>query len=299
MSDAVISVRHLRKTYRNLVAVDDVSLDVHAGETFGLLGPNGAGKSTTLGMLVGSTPPDSGEVNIAGATDPSRPEARKQIGIAPQALALYEDLTADENLRFYARLFGLTGARQRERVDWALTFAQLTERRSDLVRTYSGGMKRRLNLAIALIHDPTVILLDEPTVGIDPQSRNMIFSAIEDLKANGRTVIYTTHYMEEAQRLCDRVAIIDHGRILANDTVPQLIASHGGNASVSVTFDRRPETMPINGEWSDRTLTVSTAEPLGVVQQLERVGVEYRDLAIEQANLESVFLNLTGRGLRD
>ena len=223
-----ISVRGLRKAYGDIVAVDGVSFEIGRGETFGLLGPNGAGKTTTLSLIVGSLRPDAGTVVVDGEPDPARDSVRRRIGTAPQAIALYGDLTAEENLRFFGSLYGLAGRQLRERVDWALAFSGLGSRRRHRVGGFSGGMQRRLNMVAGLLHDPPVILLDEPTVGVDPQSRNHIFENIESLKRQGRTVIYTTHYMEEAQRLCDRVAIIDRGRILAADTVEALIVKHGG-----------------------------------------------------------------------
>ncbi|HSI73078.1 MAG TPA: ABC transporter ATP-binding protein, partial [Fimbriimonas sp.] len=226
----MVTATKLRKTYGANIAVDDVSFEIGKGEMFGLLGPNGAGKSTTIGMLVGALNPDSGSVNIGGKGSPISAEVRRQVGLAPQALALYEDLTAAENLSFYGALYGLNGVRLKERVEWCLTFAGLADRANHLVKTFSGGMKRRVNMAAALIHEPEVVLFDEPTVGVDPQSRNYIFDSILALKEQGTTILYTTHYMEEAQRLCDRVAIIDKGKLLAMDTVDGLLETYGGNS---------------------------------------------------------------------
>ena len=223
----MLTIDHVRKRYGTLVAVDGLSLTVHPGEVLGLLGPNGAGKSTTVNLAVGLLAPDEGRVVIEGAGNPRDPAVRARLGVAPQALALYEMLTGEENLRFFGEVYGLSGSRLSERVRWSLEFVGLTDRARDRVHTYSGGMKRRLNLASALVHDPQLILLDEPTVGVDPQSRNQIFENILALKRLGRTLIYTTHYMEEAERLCDRVAIIDKGRLLSIGTVPQLLEAHG------------------------------------------------------------------------
>jgi ABC-2 type transport system ATP-binding protein len=223
----VLILDHLRKTYGSTVAVDGLSLTVRRGEVLGLLGPNGAGKSTTVNLAVGLLAPDSGSVNLDGKGKPTDPEVRRSIGVAPQALALYELLSGEENLRFFGEVYGLTGSRLTERVAWGLDFVGLADRRHDRVAVYSGGMKRRLNLAAALVHDPELILLDEPTVGVDPQSRHQIFENIQALKRLGRTVIYTTHYMEEAERLCDRVAIIDRGKLLALGPVQQLLDAHG------------------------------------------------------------------------
>jgi ABC-2 type transport system ATP-binding protein len=200
-------------------------------------------------------------------------------------LALYDDLTGEENLRFFGRLAGLDAARLRERVDWSLEFVLLTERARDRVKTYSGGMKRRLNLAVALIHDPPLLLLDEPTVGVDPQSRNVMFDRILELKSNGRSIVYTTHYMEEAERLCDRVGIIDRGRLLALDTVDALIDQHGGKSVVTACRQ-------------DGQVRVESTDPIGEVVKLHASG-GIVSLRIDRPNLERVFLNLTGRELRD
>ena len=267
------------------MAVDDVSFEVERGEVFGLLGPNGAGKTTTVNMAVGLLTPDSGRVELDGSGDPRAPHVRGQIGVATQALALYEDLSGEVNLSFFGRLYGLSGRRLAERVAWALDFVGLSERRRDRASTYSGGMKRRLNLAMALVHDPMLLLLDEPTVGVDPQSRNAIFDSIHALRDEGRTVLYTTHYMEEAQRLCDRVAIMDHGRLLALDTVPALIAAHGGKSVVKAQ---------VNGE----ELRAETNDPLAELERFQQRGKVVR-FSVEGPDLEQVFLNLTGRRLRD
>lgn len=227
----MLTLENVRKSYRkgatSVTAVDGLSLAVTRGEVLGLLGPNGAGKSTTVNLAVGLLAPDTGTVRIDGTGLPTDPEVRRRIGVAPQSLALYDLLSGEENIRFIAELYGLSGRRLRERVQWALEFVGLIDRRRSRVDTYSGGMKRRLNLAAALVHDPDLILLDEPTVGVDPQSRNQIFDNILELKRLGRTIIYTTHYMEEAERLCDRVAVIDHGTLLAIGSVQQLLDANG------------------------------------------------------------------------
>ena len=296
----MIEVRDLRKSYGSLRAVDGVSFDLHPGETFGLLGPNGAGKTTTIHLMVGVLKPDAGSVRINGGADPTRPDVRRQIGIAPQAQALYADLTGEENLAFFARLYGLAGARLAERVAWALEFSGLADRRKHAVRTYSGGMQRRLNLAVALVHDPPVLFLDEPTVGVDPQSRNHIFDSIEALKKQGRTILYTTHYMEEAQRLCDRVAIMDRGKILALDTVSGLIDAHGGRSVIRAELESVPaDTAALPGRLEGNTLVIETPKPLEEVARLAQLGLKLSALHVTRPNLETVFLELTGRSLRD
>jgi len=302
---SAIRVADLEKSYGTLKAVDGVSFDVARGETLGLLGPNGAGKSTTIAMVVGALRPDRGSVTVDGETDPTRPSLRARIGVAPQSLALYEELTAEENLAFFGRLYGLSGARLRARVEWALAFAGLADRRGDRVRNYSGGMQRRLNLVCGLIHDPPVLLMDEPTVGVDPQSRNAIFESIEALKREGRTIVYTTHYMEEAERLCDRVAILDRGKILALDTVEGLLRAHGGSPTVEIVFagdsaePRRPDLAAFGGDWDGPRWRVRHARPNDVLQRAMSGGDAFSHVSIERPSLESVFLTLTGRTLRD
>ncbi|MCW8131105.1 MAG: ABC transporter ATP-binding protein [Planctomycetota bacterium] len=298
----MILVDQARKTYGARTAVDGVSFELRSGETFGLLGPNGAGKTTTIHLLAGLLDPDGGRIEVAGAADPRRAEVRRKLGLAPQTLSLYEDLTGAENLSFMGRLYGLGGGKLRERVAWALEFSGLAERARDRVKTYSGGMQRRLNLACALIHEPAALLLDEPTVGVDPQSRNRIFENIEALKKMGLTILYTTHYMEEAQRLCDRVAIMDAGRILALDTLSALIDAHGGAAQVTAEFEAPPagiEALFPGGTLTGRTLRFATAKPLEDAAKLAQAGHAIRALHVDRPDLERVFLSLTGRRLRD
>lgn len=296
----MITASQLSKRFASIRAVDGVSFEVAKAETFGLLGPNGAGKSTTINMLSGILPPDKGSVQINGADDPTRARVRRQIGLAPQALAIYEDLTARENLHFFGGVYGLSGSALKERASDILDLVGLTERAGSRAKEFSGGMQRRLNLACALIHDPPVLMLDEPTVGVDPQSRNLIFDRIEQLKTQGRTILYTTHYMEEAERLCDRVAIIDQGKILALDTVERLIEEHGGQAVISGELTQPPDNPDsIPGTVEGASLRIETKRPLEMVSELAGSGLKFRTLKIERADLEQVFLNLTGRRLRD
>jgi len=296
----MIEVKDLKKSFGSLDAVDGVSFEVHRQETFGLLGPNGAGKTTTISMIIGVLKPDGGSVVIDGAADPSVTDARRAVGIAPQALSLYDNLTAQENLAFFARLYGFSAARLSERVDWAMEFAGLNDRRRSRVKTFSGGMQRRLNLAAALVHDPQIILLDEPTVGVDPQSRNHIFQSIEQLKQEGRTIVYTTHYMEEAQRLCDRVAILDHGRVLDLDTVDALIDRYGGQSVVKADLQRAPDDADaLPGVLDGMSLRFESDQPLEEIARLSSAGVVFHTLEVARPDLESVFLSLTGRSLRD
>ncbi len=298
-SMAIIEVKDLRKSYGTQTAVDGLTLQVAHGETLGLLGPNGAGKTTTIGMLIGLLDPSSGSVTINGAP-PDLPTTRKTIGLAPQSLSLYEELTARENLQFFGRLYDLHGAALQERVAWALDFAGLTDRGHDRVSRYSGGMKRRLNLACAMIHEPQVVLMDEPTVGVDPQSRNHVFECIERLQQGGLTILYTTHYMNEAQRLCDRVAIMDQGKLLALDSVENLIRHYGGHSLILAEL-REPlgAGVQLPGQIHDRTWRRESDQPMLDISQATRQGVEFQSLTVTQPDLESVFLALTGRSLRD
>ena len=296
----MIQAADLRKSFGSLQAVAGVSFTVERGETFALLGPNGAGKTTTILMLTGALRPDGGSIHIAGESDPTRPAVRRQLGLAPQALALYDNLTADENLAFFGRLYGLSGRHLRERVTKALELAGLADRKDDLVHTYSGGMKRRLNLACALVHEPPVVFLDEPTVGVDPQSRNYIFQTIEGLVAAGLTILYTTHYMEEAARLCRRIAIMDQGKILALDTLDGLIRSHGGQATVEVELAEPPaDPARLPGEVDGKRVVFRSDRPQDELMRLLQAGVAMTRFEVEQPTLENVFLNLTGRRLRD
>jgi ABC-2 type transport system ATP-binding protein len=216
----MLRVENLSKRYGQRVAVNAISFSIEQGETVGLLGPNGAGKTTAIAMISGISRPDGGAVSLGGVSVAQNANAlKRRVGLVPQDLALYEELSAWANLQLFGGLYGLGAAQLQPRAKAALSLVGLADRSKDRVKTFSGGMKRRLNIAAALLHEPDLILLDEPTVGVDPQSRNAIFDNLEELKRRGKTLLYTTHYMEEAERLCDRVLILDHGRILASDTV--------------------------------------------------------------------------------
>jgi ABC-2 type transport system ATP-binding protein len=281
----MLKIKNLKKSFGKTIAVDGISFEIKPHEVFGLLGPNGAGKTTTVNMAVGLLKPDSGTVELSGLGSPKNPEVRAKIGVAPQTLSLYDELSAQENLECFGKLYGLSGKRLQERVAWSLDFVGLFERKNDRVKIFSGGMKRRLNLAVALVHNPEYLILDEPTVGVDPQSRNAIFENIEQLKQDGCTVIYTTHYMEEAQRLCDRVGIMDHGKLLALDTVDALIKQYGGNSTVIA-------------EKADGEQKIETQNPIEEIIKLQKE-TELRGFRVFNPSLETVFLKLTGRTLRD
>ncbi len=303
----MIKTDNLKKQYGNIIAVDDVSFEVEKGETFGLLGPNGAGKTTTIQLLCGLIKPDGGTVTLGGKADPSLVEVRLSLGVVPQALAIYQELSSRQNLDFFGRMYGLSGRKLNERIENCLEIAGLTKRSNDRVSKYSGGMKRRLNMVCSFLHEPPLLLLDEPTVGVDPQSRNLIFDTIENMKSQGRTILYTTHYMEEAQRLCDRVAILDHGKVLDIDSVDNLIKKHGGPSHIEAEFEEKlsnPETIKQyidskNVQFEEMKIRFETSKPMESLAMLNRSGVRFSTLKVQTANLEDVFLNLTGRRLRD
>ncbi|MBN2029875.1 ABC transporter ATP-binding protein [bacterium] len=276
---------HVIKQFDSIIAVNDLTLKIRKGEIFGLLGPNGAGKTTAVNLAVGILKPDKGYVEMESIGSPESRAVRAKIGVATQALALYDDLTGQENLDFFGRMQGIGKLQLKERVNWTLDFAGLFDRRKDRVKTYSGGMKRRLNLAIALLHSPSLLLLDEPTVGVDPQSRNAIFESIMHLNKEGHTILYTTHYIEEAQRLCDHVGILDHGKLLALDTVKNLIDKYGGESTILA-------------EYEDREEKIQTRQPVKDLEKLMKRG-SIRHFHMESPSLEGVFLKLTGKQLRD
>ncbi len=304
---APLAVDSLVKRFGAVTAVDGVSLELRAGECFGLLGPNGAGKSTLIRAVAGRVIPDSGQVAVFGSAAGSR-QARAALGWVPQELALYPRLSASENLHSFGRYNGMRGKELEDSVAWCLHWASLEDRAGELTRNLSGGMKRRLNMAAGLIHHPRLVLLDEPTVGVDPQSRNRIFEMIEALRAQGMTIIYTTHYMEEAERLCDRIAIVDHGRIIALDTREGLVrASFGERSQVTARFAGPEDAIRAWVEARGGRMTGTTAEftvehPAEIGALLEAssaAGFGLVDVSLRRPNLESVFLHLTGRELRD
>ena len=280
----MIRLAAVRKRYGDTTALDGLDLAVARGEVFGLLGPNGAGKSTTMSILTGLVSPDAGEVSVAGGS-PADAAVRAKIGLAPQSLALYPLLTGRENVEFFGRVYGLEGRALAQRTDAVLEFVQLADRQRDRVGGYSGGMQRRLNLAAALVHDPELVLLDEPTAGVDPQSRHAIYDLVKALREQGKTVVYTTHYMEEAARLCDRIAVVDHGRVLALGTLDALVAAHGGEATLIVRRN--------GGETRE-----AARDALARLNAIAADGA-IEEFRLERPTLEQVFLNLTGRSLRE
>ncbi len=308
----VLSVLDLQKSYGNIRAVDGVSFKIEAGEIFGLLGPNGAGKTTTIDIIATLVLADSGEVSINGTIASSSAEYKRRIGYVPQEISLAQRLTARENLMLVGRLYDLKGRELAARVAETLEAVGLTDRAGDFVATFSGGMKRRLNIAGALLHEPDLLLMDEPTAGVDPQARAYIFQIVEGLAAEGRAVLYTTHYMEEAQRLCRRTAIIDHGKILAIGTLAELIQRVKARRDVILEAeDLSPERIsrlahrlgdvPSTRDENCLTLNIAdtTCSLLEVVRAADEAGIRATKISLHEPNLETVFLELTGRMLRD
>jgi ABC-2 type transport system ATP-binding protein len=302
-----LKVDALIKRFGKLTAVDGVTLELRGGECLGLLGPNGAGKSTLIRCIVGRVIPDAGTIAVFGSPAGSH-AARNTLGWIPQELALYPRLTCRENLQSFGRYHGLSGAALDRNVDECLGWSTLTDRAGELVRNLSGGMKRRLNMAAGLIHRPKLVLMDEPTVGVDPQSRNHIFEMIEKLRNEGMSIIYTTHYMEEAERLCDRIAVIDHGKIIANGTNAELVRdAFGTRSQVLARFAGSPERIADwiaqrGGHAVDGAAQFTIDHPTEIGALLEassKAGFELVDVSLRKPNLESVFLHLTGRELRD
>lgn len=311
----MLHAQDLWKSFGNRQVVSGVSLSVEPGQIVGLLGPNGAGKSTTVAMICGLTAPDRGEVRLAGARiENDASPAKKRIGLVPQDIALYEELPAIGNLEIFGALYGVHGALLRERSQAALELVGLADRARDKPSTFSGGMKRRLNIACALVHDPDILLLDEPTVGIDPQSRNAIFDNLETLKARGKAMVYTTHYMEEAERLCDRIVIIDHGKVIANDTLAGLYRQLPVSATLEIELDaataiavdtgalmQEPGVKTASLENGRLTVGVDSlaVSASTVLAWLATHGHTVTRISSGRANLETLFLTLTGRQLRD
>jgi len=309
----LVEAANLHKRFGEINAVDGVSLHIEAGETYGLLGPNGAGKTTTINILTGLLEPDEGTVTVAGTRIRPRSTAGKSaIGLVPQDIAIYPDLTGEENLRFFASLYGLPRAQTKARIDEILEVIGLADRRKDRTNKYSGGMKRRLNIGIGLLNRPQLLVLDEPTVGVDPQSRNAILESVESLSGEGMAVLYTTHYMEEAERLCDRVGIIDSGKVIAEGTTQQLVARIGEREQVRIevsgqldgTVDRVRALDGVSDASVEEHAIVVLAEDASrllptIIEQLTGDGVEIGSIEVTRPDLEAVFLHLTGKALRE
>ena len=311
----ILEVQNLVKQYGAFTAVKGISFDIKEGEIFSLLGPNGAGKTTTISMLSTLYTPTSGDATIGGHSITKDPMAvKRMIGVVPQEIALYEDLTARENLIFWGRMYGLSGKSLNSRVDEVLGQIDLVDKAKNRVKTYSGGMKRRVNIGVGLLHKPRLLFMDEPTVGIDPQSRRAILDTVKDLNKQGMTVLYTTHYMEEAQELSDRVGIIDHGELIALGTQDELtkqvgeadtlilhIGENDDSEALANSLKGLKDIIEANAADYEVSLITPQAENIlaSVVSKANERGIKIRSIDIREPNLEAVFLHLTGRALRD
>jgi len=312
---AILEVKALVKKYGDFTAVNGISFEIKAGEIFSLLGPNGAGKTTTISMLSTLYVPTSGEATVGGHSITKEPMAvRNLIGVVPQDLALYEDLTARENLSFWGQMYNLSGKILNSRIDEVLEQIGLTDKAKDRLKTYSGGMKRRVNIGVGLLHKPKLLFMDEPTVGIDPQSRRAILDSVKDLNKQGMTVLYTTHYMEEAAELSNRVGIMDHGELIALGTQAELTKQVGEMETLILHVGENddPERLAVairtlkgvkKADVTDHTVTVIVPEAeealAPAVTKANELGIKIHSVDMREPNLEAVFLHLTGRALRD
>ncbi|WP_321281138.1 ABC transporter ATP-binding protein [Marinifilum fragile] len=308
----MLVAKNLSKSYKEIKALTNINLTIQKGELYGMLGPNGAGKTTTISILSSLLKPDEGEIfyeekslyqNLA--------ECKKLIGVVPQEIALYEDLTASENLNFWGTMYGIKGNQLQNKCDELLEFLGLSDRKNHKVKTYSGGMKRRINIAAALLHDPKIVFMDEPTVGIDPQSRNLIFEVIEELHSRGLTMIYTTHYMEEAERLCDRIGIIDEGRIIAEGSLDELKTNSSIKEEIHLKYsnpnknglnqliDRYKGQLLVNKDHIILSSSQANAELPELIHLCSQSELLLDKIDIRSLSLESIFLELTGKSLRD
>ena len=310
---AMLDAIHLSRSFGTRLAVDDVSFHVAPGETYGLLGPNGAGKTTTIRLVCGLLSADRGEVTVSGMpVSASTTTGKAQIGYVPQDVSLYPDLSARENLSFFGRLYRLSGAGLRQRVDEVLELIDLTDRGNDRVESFSGGMRRRLNIGASLLHRPRLLVLDEPTVGVDPQSRHAILASIQTLGSAGLAVLYTTHYMEEAERLCDRIGIIDHGRLIAEGTSRELVSQVGEKDRITLSANGSLaafaeacreidgiERADVGDSWVHLLASDGRRRLPEVLETAARTGTSVRSVEVEEPDLEAVFLHLTGTALRE
>lgn len=315
MTEMILQAQNLHKQYDKVHAVQGISFDIQQGEIFSLLGPNGAGKTTTISMLSCLLSPTEGDALIDGHSVRTQANAVKQvIGVVPQEIALYPDLTARENLRFWGGMYNLSGARLKERVEETLEIAGLSDRANEKVETYSGGMKRRINIAVGLLHEPKVLFMDEPTVGIDPQSRRRILDTVLELNQRGLTVLYTTHYMEEAAELSRRIGIVDHGKLIAlgtqdeltklvgeSDTVRIGISGVGDTQTLLTTLGALSGVQHAGLEEDELVLQASNgnARLSQIIGAISTAGGQVKSIKVAEPNLEAVFLHLTGRALRD
>lgn len=307
----MINVSNLKKSFDTIEALKGITFNIKQGECFGLLGPNGAGKTTTISILSSITECSGGNISIAGYDLKKNPlDCKKNIGVVTQEIALYNELSAYDNLLFWGGLYNVPKSDLKTQIDEMLELFGLSDRKNDKVKTYSGGMKRRINIASALLHKPNILLMDEPTVGIDPQSRNLIFEVVEKLHKEGMTIVYTTHYMEEAERLCDCVGIIDNGEIIAQGTLDELRTSHSMKESVVISFSNLTDERftSITKDWKDLKRIDDTmhfysmniqGDLSRIIIKCNEVGLDILNIDIKKINLETLFLSLTGKQLRD
>ncbi|MCM3572676.1 ABC transporter ATP-binding protein [Mesobacillus subterraneus] len=311
----VLEVSQLTKRFRDFEAVKNVSFSVQKGESFGLLGPNGAGKTTTIQMISGLFPPSSGTIDIAGIDMVRQPkQGQALLGIVPQEIALYQTMSARENLTFWGRMYGLRGNHLQKRINEVLEIIGLTDRAREKVETFSGGMKRRVNIGAAILHKPELLIMDEPTVGIDPQSRSHILETVKQLNAEGMTVIYTSHYMEEVEYLCEKIGIMDQGEFITSGTISELRETIGDRSRIVMNFSKAlnleniktilsPSIPEKDLSLNHDELAIFHKEPQKVlselIQSVTGAGFEITSVEVVEPNLESVFLHLTGRSLRD
>jgi ABC-2 type transport system ATP-binding protein len=307
----MIDVSNLKKSFGTIEALKGISFNIPQGECYGLLGPNGAGKTTTISILSTIIKPDEGEVNIAGYDLKKNPlDCKKNIGVVTQEIALYNELSANDNLLFWGGMYKVPLQELQNRLDETLDLLGLTDRKTDKVKTYSGGMKRRVNIASALLHRPKILFMDEPTAGIDPQSRNLIFEVVEKLHKEGMTIVYTTHYMEEAERLCNRIGIIDNGEIIAQGTLDELRTSGSMKESVVISYTNLTDESynTIEKEWKDiqrfedkiHFYSMNIQGDLSkIILMCNKFGLDMQHIDIQKINLETIFLSLTGKKLRD
>lgn len=308
----MLRINELEKKFGHLIAVNSISFDIQKGEIFGLLGPNGAGKTTTINMICSLLVPDRGTIHLDGEEiNPDTPQLRKKLGIVPQEIALYEDLNAIENLKFWASLYKLKGDKLSSRMATLLELAGLTERAKDRVKTYSSGMKRRLNMIAGLLHQPKLLLLDEPTIGIDPQARYKMLETVRQIANEGTTVLYTTHYLDEVENLCDRLAIMDHGQILALGTIKDIKQIVGENTLIkiegkfdSAKVDKLTQTFEFlkveSLKEGQAVFSLPNKNSTGqIIEEIIKQGFSIDNLSIKEPSLDSVFIKLTGRELRD
>ncbi len=298
----------ISKSFNNLKAVDNISLTLQSGMFYGLLGPNGAGKTTTIHMISAIMPPDSGEIFIDNKNVyKNNKEVKMRMGIVPQEIALYDELSALENLLFWGSLYGVKGKPAKQKANYLIEWVGLEDRKNNKIKTYSGGMKRRINIACALMHDPELIIMDEPTVGIDPQSRNKIYELLQELHQNKKTILYTTHYMEEAEKMCDRIGIIDKGKIIAEGSLDELRNNNNVEESIVINYEG-DIVQDISGyktfhEPSKHEITIYSKNVKhilpDVVKKCSEAGISIQNIDIRNTSLETIFLNITGRQMRD